>query len=246
MQDGGRMSVINGAPVISAESLSKIYRMGPVELEVFRNLSFDIPPGQIVSVIGPSGVGKSTLLNIIGTLDVPTEGRLSIEGQDVSGLTDRELSVLRNQKIGFVFQFHHLLPEFDALENVAIPGWIAGRDRAETADRSAELLREVGLEKRIHHKPSEMSGGEQQRVAVARALVNTPAILLADEPTGNLDRQNSEALQDLLWSLCREKRQTMMLVTHNEKMADGADRVIELYERGILRDHVRGQNSGEK
>ena len=240
------MSVRNNGPVISAESLSKTYRMGRVELEVFRHLSFEIPSGQIVSVIGPSGVGKSTLLNIIGTLDVPTDGKLWIEGQDVSGLNDGELSTLRNRKIGFVFQFHHLLPEFTALENVALPGWIAGRNHAETADQSAALLKDVGLEKRMYHKPSELSGGEQQRVAVARALVNSPAILLADEPTGNLDRQNSDALQALLWDLCRKKKQTMLLVTHNEKMADGADRVIELYEGGILRDNLLGPDAHEK
>ncbi len=232
------MSAIMNSPVISAEDLGKTYKMGPSELCVFKNVSFDIPKGQIVSVIGPSGVGKSTLLNIIGTLDVPTEGRLSIEGQDVSGMTDGELSALRNRKIGFVFQFHHLLPEFDALENVAIPGWIAGFGHDDVMERSAELLKEVGLEKRMRHKPSELSGGEQQRVAVARALVNAPAIVLADEPTGNLDRENSDALQDLLWALCREKKQTMLLVTHNEKMADGAERIIELYEGGILRDAI--------
>lgn len=232
------MSTGNNKSVVSIQGINKSYRMGPIELEVLKNISFDIPSGQIVSVVGPSGVGKSTLLNIIGTLDRPTSGALMIDGQEITSLNDKEISALRNQKIGFVFQFHHLLPEFTALENVAIPGWIAGRKNDEVIEQSTKLLEEVGLVQRMNHKPSELSGGEQQRVAVARALINSPALLLADEPTGNLDRQNSEALQKLLWNLCGEKHQTMILVTHNEKMAQGSDRVIELFDGKIKRDET--------
>lgn len=232
------MSENNNESVVSVQAVYKSYWMGSVELEVLKGISFDIPYGQIVSIVGPSGVGKSTLLNIIGTLDKPTGGALTIDGQDVMTLNDKAISALRNQKIGFVFQFHHLLPEFTALENVAIPGWIAGKNNDEVLKRSMMLLEEVGLAHRIGHKPAELSGGEQQRVAVARALINSPALLLADEPTGNLDRQNSEALQELLWKLCKEKRQTMILVTHNEKMAQGSDRVIELFDGKIKRDGI--------
>lgn len=226
----------NDMQVIRVESLSKSYWMGATEVKVLKEINFDVPRGQIVSIIGPSGVGKSTLLNIIGTLDRPSAGRIFIEGIEIASVGDRELSSLRNRKIGFVFQFHHLLPEFTAQENVAMPGWIAGKNHEEMLARSAVLLEEVGLAQRLRHKPNELSGGEQQRVAVARSLINSPAVLLADEPTGNLDRENSEALHNLLWRLCREKQQTMILVTHNEKMTDGSDRIIELYDGKIKRD----------
>ena len=238
------MSNVNNKPVISAHSISKSYRMGASELNVLRNISFEIPRGQIVTIIGSSGVGKSTLLNIMGTLDSPSDGRMLIDGQDTAKLNEAELSSLRNGKIGFVFQFHHLLPEFSALENVAMPGWIAGVETGEILKRSTALLEEVGLAHRLHHKPGELSGGEQQRIAVARALINAPAVVLADEPTGNLDRENSEAIQKLVWRLCREKGQTMIIATHNAKIADGADRVIELFDGGIGKDEMNTAANG--
>ena len=222
--------------VLSVRDVCKSYTSGDVDLNVLKDITFNITRGEIVCIIGPSGVGKSTLLNIIGTLDKPTSGDVFIDSERVSGLAEDSLAHFRNARIGFVFQFHHLLPEFSALENVMMPG-IIKRENEEKVRESAEyLLQEVGLMDRMTHKPGELSGGELQRVAFARALINEPSLVLADEPTGNLDRKNSGALHDIVWSLCREKKQTFILVTHNEHLAEKADRVIELFDGGVKRD----------
>jgi lipoprotein-releasing system ATP-binding protein len=193
--------------------------------------------GEIVAIVGPSGAGKSTLLHILGALDRPSEGRVLIDGQDVFALDDRRLAEFRNKRAGFVFQFHHLLPELTALENVILPGLIAGHARRELEDVGMTLLAEVGLENRAGHRPPELSGGEQQRVAVARALINKPQLVLADEPSGNLDLQSSRALNALMWELSRKHNRTLIIVTHNLELARQADRVIELYD-GRIKNNV--------
>lgn len=222
--------------VVSVRDIYKNYFIGKNELEVLKRITFDVKRGEIICIIGPSGVGKSTLLHILGTLDKPTKGEVYIDSEEVTGLNENELASFRNKKIGFIFQFHHLLPEFTALENVMMPGVIGKNNREEIKDRAERLLREVGLGERMEHKPSELSGGELQRVAFARALINNPSIVLADEPTGNLDRLNSENLHEIIWALCKGKKQTFLLVTHNEKLSEKADRIIELFDGKIKRD----------
>jgi lipoprotein-releasing system ATP-binding protein len=221
--------------ILTTNQLCKTYMTGPQEVEVLKGIDFEVSAGEIVVVMGPSGVGKSTLLHLVGGLDRPTSGEILIDGDDVFSLKDRELAVFRNNAIGFVFQFHHLLPEFSALENVMIPGMMHGREVALVTERAKSILDEIGLGHRLNHKPSELSGGEQQRVAVARALVNRPRLVLADEPTGNLDKQNSEALYELILELNRKHSQTFIIVTHNDLMAKHAQRVIEL-EDGKIRN----------
>lgn len=181
--------------------------------------------GQVAAIVGPSGCGKSTLLHVLGTLDRPDQGQVLINGTDVLQLSPKKLAAFRNHHIGFVFQFHHLLPEFSALENVAIPGWLAGRSKAVVRQEATRLLDKLGLSHRLDHKPSQLSGGEQQRVAVARALINQPAIVLADEPSGNLDSINARELHQLFFRLRDETGQTFLLVTHNEELARQCDRV---------------------
>jgi len=222
--------------VVSVEDICKNYSIGGNVLSVLKGITFDIKKGEIVSIVGSSGVGKSTLLNILGTLDKPTSGSISIDSEDVTELNENELALFRNKKIGFVFQFHHLLPEFSALENVMMPGFIGRNDRTDIREKSEKLLKSIGLESRFDHKPDELSGGELQRVAFARALINDPAVVLADEPTGNLDRINSENLHEIIWSYCKEKAQTFILVTHNEKLSEKSDRIIELFDGKIKRD----------
>jgi len=219
--------------IITLKDIHKEYYIGKKKLEVLKGINFEIKNNEIIAIIGPSGVGKSTLLNIIGTLDKPTRGELYIENEEVSRLRDAELASIRNSKIGFVFQLHHLLPEFTALENVAMPGYIKGEDKEKVDERALKLLKEVGLKERIDHKPSELSGGELQRVAIARSLINDPIIVLADEPTGNLDRKNGEALLALVWKVSKEKGQTFLIVTHNEKIAEQAGKIVELYDGKI-------------
>ena len=203
-------------------------------LEVLRGVSLEVAPHEVVSVVGASGAGKTTLLQIIGTLSRPDSGRVEIDGADPFALGDRALSQFRNERIGFVFQFHHLLPEFSAFENVCIPGYIGRRPRAEVERRAYELLSLVGLAARRDHRPGQLSGGEQQRVAIARALINAPAVLLADEPSGNLDTRNREEIHRLFFDLRDELGQTIVIVTHDESLAAMADRKITMSDGRIL------------
>ena len=203
-------------------------------LEVLKGVSLDVAQGEVVSIVGASGAGKTTLLQIIGTLSRPDCGRVEIDGRDVSGLGDRALSQFRNERIGFVFQFHHLLAEFTAFENVCIPGLIGRRPRADVERRASELLDMMGLAARRDHKPGQLSGGEQQRVAIARALVNSPAVLLADEPSGNLDSHNRDEIHRLFFDLRERLGQTVVIVTHDENLAAMADRKITMSDGLIL------------
>ena len=203
-------------------------------LEVLKGVSLDVEAGEVVSVVGASGAGKTTLLQIVGTLLAPDAGRVEVDGREVGRLGDRELSRFRNERIGFVFQFHHLLPEFTALENVMIPALIGRRDKAGSERRAAELLRTVGLADRASHKPAQLSGGEQQRVAIARALINATPVLLADEPSGNLDTQNREEIHRLFFELREKLGQTIVIVTHDDRLAGMADRRITMSD-GLIR-----------
>lgn len=208
------------------------------ELPVLKGVDLEVQTGEILAIVGASGVGKSTLLHLIGALDRPTSGKVFYEGQDIFTFNDKELDRFRNQEIGFVFQFHHLLPEFTALENVAMGVLITRQNFDVAYDRARELLDYVGLAERLEHRPYELSGGERQRVAIARALVNHPKVVLADEPTGNLDRKTSEAVHDLLWDLNNRFSQTFILVTHNHTLARRANRLIHLVD-GKVSDQVQ-------
>ena len=210
--------------MIQAANIVKSY--GP--LEVLRGLDLNVESGEVVAIVGASGAGKSTLLQILGTLDVPNQGELHIDGTPVHGMSRSALSRFRNENLGFVFQSHRLLPEFNALENVMMPAWISGQSTDQSTPRAEALLQELGLGHRFAHNPSELSGGEQQRVAVARALMNRPKVLLADEPSGNLDSENAEALHDLFFQLRDRSGQTIVLVTHNESLAARADRTLRM------------------
>ena len=203
-------------------------------LEVLRGVSLEVAPREVVSIVGASGAGKTTLLQIIGTLSRPDSGRVEIDGTDVFTLDDKALSRFRNERIGFVFQFHHLLAEFTAFENVCIPGLIGRRPRAEVERRAAELLELMGLSARRDHKPAQLSGGEQQRVAIARALINSPAVLLADEPSGNLDSHNREEIHRLFFDLRDRLGQTIVVVTHDDHLASMADRKITMSDGVII------------
>lgn len=203
-------------------------------LEVLKGVNLTVNHGEIVSIIGKSGAGKTTLLQIIGTLDRPTSGRIIIDGTDVFTLGEKALSAFRNKHIGFIFQFHQLLPEFTALENVMMPALIAGESRREAEGKAVELLSQLGLSKRMEHKPSELSGGEKQRVAAARAMIMSPDIILADEPSGSLDEQNKRELHQLLLRLKEQFGQTILIVTHDKELAQISDRVIEIQDGKIL------------
>ena len=203
-------------------------------LQVLRGIDLQIAKGEVVSIVGPSGAGKTTLLQIMGTLDRPDSGRVVIDGVQVDGLKEKALSDFRNRRIGFVFQFHQLLPEFSALENIMIPAFIAGRREAEVRQAATEILEFMGLADRAHHKPSELSGGEKQRVAVARALINRPAVVLADEPSGSLDSHNKEELHRLFFDLRDRFGQTFVIVTHDEELARLTDRTIHLKDGVIV------------
>jgi lipoprotein-releasing system ATP-binding protein len=197
-------------------------------LEVLKGIDLSVSRGEILSIAGSSGAGKTTLLHILGTLDHPDQGELYIEGIRVDALAGKALAAFRNRHIGFIFQFHHLLPEFSALENICIPGWIAGRARLTLEKKATELLERLGIGHRADHKPGELSGGEQQRVAVARALINDPGIIFADEPTGNLDSENANSLHKLFQQLRDELNQTFVIVTHNEELASMSDQVLHM------------------
>ncbi len=197
-------------------------------LKVLKGVSLTVQEGEIVSLVGASGAGKSTLLHILGTLDKPDSGTVSLDGKNVSQLNDNQLAAFRNNSLGFIFQFHHLLPEFTAIENVCIPAFIAGKGKAEAEKRAFDLLDILKVSHRKNHKPSELSGGEQQRVAVARALMNKPKVILADEPSGNLDTSNARSLHELFFELRNVFKQTFVIVTHNEELADMADRKIQM------------------
>ena len=216
--------------MIKAHDIHKSYG----ELEVLKGVSLEVMPSEVVSIVGPSGAGKTTLLQILGTLSKPDSGSLFINGKQIDTLDDNALSDFRNRKIGFVFQFHHLLPEFTALENVMIPALIARRDRREVEREALELLKMMELSDRTTHKPSALSGGEQQRVAIARALINRPALLLADEPSGNLDTKNRDQIHSLFFRLREELGQTTIIVTHDEGLASMADRKISMRDGLIL------------
>lgn len=217
--------------MIKATGIHKSYG----DLEVLKGIDLGIAKGEIVSIIGKSGTGKSTLLHILGTLDQPTSGEVYIEDQNITQLKGRKLAKLRNEKLGFIFQFHHLLKEFTAVENVSIPALIAGQDRKATARRATELLDYLGLGHRLTHKPNEMSGGEQQRVAIARALINNPLVVFADEPTGNLDNATSSELHKLLLQLKADFSQTFVIVTHNDDLAQLSDRTLSIAD-GLIRE----------
>ena len=215
--------------MLEAIDIHKSYK----DLHVLKGLSFKIEEAEIVAIVGPSGAGKSTLLHIIGTLDHQTQGTLTINGTEIAKLDSRKLAEYRNKNIGFIFQFHHLLPEFSALENVCIPGFIAKRDEKEVRAKAMELLTLLNLSERAEHKPNQLSGGEQQRVAIARALINDPKIILADEPSGNLDSKAAAELHKLLFSLRDKLKQTFVIVTHNEELANSADRKITIADGHI-------------
>ena len=216
--------------MIHAHDIHKSYG----ELEVLKGVSIDVARGEVVSIVGQSGAGKTTLLQILGTLSTMDSGSLLIDGEEVTALDDDRLSDFRNRRIGFVFQFHHLLPEFTALENVMMPALIARRDHREAEHEARKLLDMMNLRERVHHKPSALSGGEQQRVAIARALINRPALLLADEPSGNLDSQNRDEIHSLFFRLREELGQTTIIVTHDEGLASMADRKITMRDGKIL------------
>ncbi len=216
--------------MLEARNIHKAY--GAVE--VLKGVDLSVKEGEIVSIVGSSGAGKSSLLHILGTLDQPDQGEVVLHNTRITGMGARQLSAFRNQYIGFVFQFHHLLPEFNSVENVCIPGWIAKRPRKEVETRAVELLKRLGLGNRIDHKPSALSGGEQQRVAVARALINHPRIVFADEPTGNLDSSNARDLHQLFFQLREELNQTFLIVTHNEELAQMSDRVVHMKDGKII------------
>ena len=215
---------------LRAQQLSKSYRLGPTVVPVLHSISFEVQPGEQVAIVGPSGVGKSTLLHLCGGLDRPTSGDVMVNEQSLSQLPSDQLADVRNRDIGFVFQFHHLLPEFTALENVLMPARLRGGERRENTARAEQLLADVGLSHRLHHRPGELSGGECQRVAVARARMNKPRVLICDEPTGNLDGEAAASLQALLERLAREESAALIVATHNLEFARAMDRILQLHE----------------
>jgi len=222
---------VPGEPILQTDRVTKTFVTGEsktAKLIVLRGITLAVRAGEIIAIVGASGAGKSTLLHILGTLDRPTSGTVKYDGVDVFRLPEEERAHFRNRSIGFVFQFHHLLPEFTALENVAMPALIAGNQLGRVRSRALQLLEDVGLAARADERPTKLSGGEQQRVAVARALMNAPRVVLADEPSGNLDSENASILHDLLWDFSTKQGQTFVVVTHNEALAKRANRVIRI------------------
>jgi len=226
-------------PLVTVQNVTKTFEHEGRSLQVLKGIDLEIGSGEMVTIVGPSGAGKSTLLHLIGTLDLPTEGRILYGGRDVTRLGSSDLAEFRNRSIGFVFQFHHLLPEFTALENVMMPGLIQGGRRLE--NRARELLSEVGLSERLTHRPGELSGGEQQRVALARALLMQPKLVLADEPTGNLDSQTSDSVQSLIFDLNRRHGITFLIVTHSRDFAAMMPRQVSMKDGRIDSDERRAQ-----
>ena len=227
------------SPLVSTKDVRKSFVHMGRTLEVLKGIDLQIDEGEVASVVGQSGAGKSTLLHCIGTLDIPTSGSISIAGEEITQLNSSRLASLRNRTIGFVFQFHHLLPEFNALENVMMPGLIQNRSRAALEARAQALLEEVGLQSRAAHRPGELSGGEQQRVALARALVLEPKLILADEPTGNLDSATSKQIHDLFFQINKQRGTTLVIVTHNMALADSMPRKITLKDGRVEKDEKR-------
>ncbi|WP_413666780.1 ABC transporter ATP-binding protein [Mucilaginibacter sp. Mucisp86] len=219
--------------MLKAKSIHKSYG----QLQILKGVDLEVQKGEIVTIVGASGAGKSSLLNILGTLDRPDSGTLTINDIELNKLNNKQLSDFRNRQIGFIFQFHHLLAEFSALENVCIPAFIAGKSKSDAEKRAAELLDLLGLKDRLHHKPNQLSGGEQQRVAVARALINNPALIFADEPSGNLDSVNALELHELFIKLKNDFRQTFVIVTHNEDLANLSDRTVTMKDGLIVNAH---------
>lgn len=219
--------------VLACRKLTKFYTQGSEQLTILQGIDLDIVSGERISIVGPSGAGKTTLLHMLGGLDVPSQGRVLVRGCDIAAMSDRDRSRLRNRELGFVYQFHHLLNEFSALENAAMPLLIGGEKKAKAFARAAVLLDRVGLVHRLKHRPSQLSGGERQRVAIARALVNEPACVLLDEPTGNLDGENAEAVQALLLELNKELAISLVIVTHDLTLAGRMDRVLNLQDASL-------------
>ncbi|WP_406660729.1 ABC transporter ATP-binding protein [Methanolobus sp. ZRKC3] len=221
--------------IIAIRNLSKIYEDG-VEVRALDDVDLDIEKGEFLSIIGPSGSGKSTLLHMIGILDTPSSGTITIDGRVVTEMSEKERSKTRNEILGFIFQYHHLMPDFSALENVMMPLLISGMSKKDAKRAAENLLGEVGLADRVDHKPNQLSGGQAQRVAIARALVNNPSIIIGDEPTGNLDSKSSDMIYELLRKLNRDRQQTFILVTHDEQMANKTDRIIRIIDGKISGD----------
>ncbi len=224
----------SGTPLLQVKDLHKSFTLGSQTVEVLKGISLDLNRGEMLAMVGASGVGKSTFLHILGTLDLPTKGTVWYENQDLFQLSEPALAEFRNRRIGFVFQFHHLLPEFTALENTYLPALIQRCPKEKAIEEAMTLLAEVGLAHRVHHKPGELSGGEQQRVAVARALVRNPDLVLADEPTGNLDTKTGETLFNLLKDLKQKRGTAFVIVTHNERLSRQADRLVHIQDGQII------------
>ncbi len=226
--------------VIRAEEIEKIYSTKKIEYVALKNVSVSIRRGEFVTILGPSGSGKTTLMNLLGTLDRPTKGKIYIDGVDTSGLDDNQLSVLRNRKVGFIFQAYNLVPYLSTLENVILPLMVEGKDTPENIEKAKDILKEIGIGNELGKKPNEMSGGQQQRVAIARALVNKPPIIIGDEPTGNLDSKTSDAVMNLLMRMAKENNTTMIIATHDPDISELSERSIYMKD-GVIEKHVKNR-----